>query len=164
MEASLPPCRSCPNGGCKSLWPWSLEKIRSETLHDRCPPWCSVPGTSRAGKQSKEKEKRVCTEEKMDCIQKKKRKKKGGKYKQSQAKKSRIRGRKRGVGSWKTEFRHHILQTSSLEWDLLCHVSVSQQRVGSESDTTGLDIFQAVSVTLTELEEKWKTSYELNHN
>lgn len=57
--------------------------------------------------------------------------------------------------------RPHLAQASSVGQDLLCHVSVRQQPVWSESDTTSLDTLQAATLTPTDPREEQETSCAL---
>lgn len=95
---------------------------------------------TRRGKKSKkgkkrERENRVSTEEKMDGVKKERqeRKREGG----------RVCPRK-----------SHVTPRRLPRRDLLCHVSVTQQPVWSESDTTSLDIPRAVSLSLADPREE----------
>lgn len=81
----------------------------------------------------------------------------------------RKRKRKRENGqrdedSLPSEIRHHTAVTSFRGRDPLCHVSVRQQPVWSESDTTSLNIPRGATCTLSGLWEKQDTSHVLNHH
>lgn len=94
----------------------------------------------RKGGGRKKKESWASTDEKMDD-----RRRKGGKRKREQRRTAKDR-------EWKElEFKHHMPHTSLVEWNLLWHVSVSRQPVGSEGDTESLDVSQVAAVALTEL-------------
>lgn len=75
--------------------------------------------------------------------------------------KQRGKGKQEGGASLPSEIRHRTKQTSSVGQDLFCHVSVREQPVWSERDTTGLDKPQAVTLTLTDPGEEVETSCAL---
>lgn len=126
-------------------------QIGSGTLCDRCLPWRSVPGMSAAGTHTKRRKKRGGGFKRETGGARRKR------WMAQEKRKQRGRGKQEGGVCLPSEVGRQATQRR----DPLCHVSVRQQPALLESDTTSLDIPQAVTPTLADPGEEQEDSHAL---